>query len=313
MTTTAAVSVTATPKAALRELSEHRHYAYRGCAPHPDNPHVTAANPQLPIDAFAAPDIDGGEHQLERLEREDAAIEVCVECPVMMLCHTYANTVDADGHLAEPYGVFGGERALERHKRLVARRHEVVAAAPDARFDTPQKRAVLRAIAAHTDPYAIAAAAGMDVRTANWQRSNLVTLLGLKRTASRNELLDAAAARGLLEGITAARDDGSVPAVAPPTRMPFTAKPAARTTRRAPSPAPAPVLVPAVPAPQRAPQPATASTAVEDTARPTPVRLRAPRRDAFADVTGQLALWEAELAAVRTLPTAQPVRLEAAA
>lgn len=300
MTATLSFTVTGAPAAAWQRLSDHRHYAYRGCAPDPDNPTMTAGNPQLSVDAFAAPDLDGGEPQQERVAREDAAIEVCIECPVMMLCHAYANTVDKDGHLAEPYGVFGGERALDRHKRLVARRHEVVAAAPDARFDTPQKRAVLRAIAAHTDPYTIAAAADMDVRTANWQRSNLVTLLGLKRTATRTELLDAAAARGLLDGITVTRDDGTVPAIAPPTRTPGAARPARRTPRRARQTA-APVPAPA---PRPRPTPSTAAH---------PVRVPAPRRTRFTAITGQLALWDPSLAAVHTLPTTPNVRLEAAA
>ncbi|MEU1134447.1 hypothetical protein ABZ383_32080, partial [Streptomyces sp. NPDC005900] len=249
---------------------------------------------------WSAPDIDGGEPQDERITREDAAIEVCVECPVMMLCHTYANTVDADGHLTEPYGVLGGERALERHKRLVARRHELVAAAPDARFDTPQKQAVLRALAAYTGAGDVAAAAGMDVRTANWQRSHLVTLLGLKRTASRNDLLDAAAARGLLQGVSVTRDDGTVPAIAPPTRPTAAERRARRTARRTTG----------RPAPRQTPP----STPHRGTAMSrAPVRIRAPRRTRFTAITGQLTLWDTGLAAVHTLPTTPPAHLEAAA
>lgn len=302
MTATLSLTVTGAPAAAWQRLTDHRHYAYRGCAPDPDNPTRITGNPELSSGVFTAPDVDGGEPQLERTAREDAAIEVCIECPVMMLCHTYANTVDRDGHLAEPYGIFGGERALDRHKRLVAKRHQVVAAAPDARFDTPQKRAVLKALAAHTDPYAIADAADMDIRTANWQRSNLVTLLGLKRTATRNELLDAAAERGLLDGVPVTRDDGTTPATVTGIRIPATDKPPHA------QPAPTPLA-----------DTATATDAdVEEPRTPAhPVRIRSPRRTQFTAITGQLALWEAELeadlAAVHTLPTAPPVRLEAAA
>jgi hypothetical protein len=56
-----------------------------------------------------------------------------------------------------------------------------------------------------------------DVRTANWQRSALVRLLGLPKTATRMQVLEAARARGRLEGIEVVADDGSVPAIPPAT------------------------------------------------------------------------------------------------
>jgi hypothetical protein len=93
-------------------------------------------------------------------------------------------------------------------------------AAPDTRFETAQKRAVLQALAGAWDPYEVAARAGMDVRTANWQRSQLVRLLGLPKDASRMRALAAARERGLLEGVDLVEDDGSVPAIPPPTKMP---------------------------------------------------------------------------------------------
>ncbi|MFD1278040.1 hypothetical protein ACFQ51_56830 [Streptomyces kaempferi] len=69
---------------------------------------------------------------------------------------------------------------------------------------------MLRALAAHTDPYEVAAAARMDVRTAGWQRSAIVTLMGLSRSASRMELLTAAVERGLVDAALVVADDGTV-------------------------------------------------------------------------------------------------------
>lgn len=293
---------TITTAAAHRALTEHRHYAYRGCAPDTDQPTRAAGNPDLSVDAWAAPDVDGGEDQITRREREDAAIDVCVGCPVMMLCHTYANSITPEGQLAEPYGVFGGERALERHKRLVAHRHEVLAAAPDARFHTVQKQAVLRALAAHTDPYTVADAAEVDVRTANWQRASLVRLLSLARTASRTELLAAAAERGLLDGVTLVEDDGSVPAIPPPTRM--LTPPSSATVALFTAPATRGSRTAAADDGQGAPAAAQSAP-----------RVRTPRRARFTAIDGQLALdlFDTSRGAdVRTLFPA-PHRLEAAA
>jgi len=278
---------------AAREAWEgHRFFRYRGCAGLPDDPHRMAGNPELPLGAHHAPDVDGGEGQKERRAREDAAIEVCLNCPVMVQCDAYANSVTAEGKLAEPDGVWGGRTALERHKALIRARH-AAPPAPDRRFHTPQKEAVLRALASVWDPYDVARAAGVDVRTANWQRSNLTTLLGLPRTATRAQLLAAAAERGLLEGVDVVADDGTVPAVPPPTRMPV-------------QPEPGPVVVASLPVlPQPGPYEPT---------RGVP----RPRRGRFADVDGQLSLWEAELeepvlATVHVLyPAADAECLEAA-
>src|SRR5881275_1814455 len=146
---------------------EHRFFKYRGCAPHPDNPRVLAARPDLPVDTHHAADRDGAEPQADRVRREEAAVELCLSCPVMVLCDRYANSVTPEGKLAQPDGVWGGRRALERHKAFIARRHRVAAAAPDEQVATPQKLAVLRALATFTDPYDVASWAGVDVRTAN--------------------------------------------------------------------------------------------------------------------------------------------------
>ncbi|MFF0009548.1 WhiB family transcriptional regulator [Streptomyces tibetensis] len=211
-----------------REWLEHPHFKYRGCAPDADDPLRMAGNPELPVGAHHGPDAFAPEGQKERRAREAAAVEVCVSCPVMVACDAYASSVGADGRLAEPDGVWGGRRALERHRALVKARHAVVAA-PGRLFETPQKRAVLRALAVCWDPFEVAATASgllvswgegpMDVRTANWQRSSLVRLLGLPKGASRMRALAAARERGLLEGVVLVPDDGSVPAVPPPTRV----------------------------------------------------------------------------------------------
>lgn len=287
--TGAASKSTLSVTAARTAWLEHPHFRYRGCASDPDDPQRMAGNPELPVGAHHAPDVDGGEGQRERRAREDAAIEVCLNCPVMVACDRYANSVTPEGKLAEPDGVWGGRTALERHKALIAARH-AAPPAPDRRFDTPQKRAVLKALAAFGDPYDVAAWAGVDVRTANWQRSSLVRLLGLPKDVSRMRALAVARERGLLDGVDVRADDGSVPAVPPPTRMPD------------PEPVPAPVQTSAVPVP------------VED--RCEPVRVPAPRRGRFVDVDGQLSLdaMLAELADVHPLfPTAEADRLGAAA
>lgn len=272
--------------AARRAWEEHPYFRYRGCASDPDNPHRMAGNPELPVGAHHAPDVDGGEGQKERRAREDAAIEVCLNCPVMVQCDAYANSVTAEGKLAEPDGVWGGRTALERHKALIKARH-AAPPAPDRRFHTPQKEAVLRALAVCWDPYEVASRAGVDVRTANWQRSSLTTLLGLPRTASRAQLLAAAGERGLLEGVDVVADDGTVPAVPPPTRMPDP-EPAVDP---APVESSVPRPTPLAAAPERG-EPRVSRAQAEPY---EPVRVPSPRRGRFADVDGQLALWEAEL------------------
>lgn len=221
--------------AARQQLVDDRHYKYRGCAPDEDDPTVSAADPDVPLDAWGPYTGDGAEPQKTRFDREKAAKQICARCPVLGLCRTYANTtvVDADGveHLAEPEGVMGGELALTRHRALIARRHAAtVGADPAAEAPavpvvrdlsegrTPQKRAVLEALARETDPELVAYRAGMDVRTANWHRSALVTLLGLdKERATRDQLLTAAVDQGLLPRSTRIRPDGPWAYAAAPT------------------------------------------------------------------------------------------------
>lgn len=187
---------------ARQNLMTHPRYRYRGCAPDVDDPKAAAGNLEVPVTAWEAPDVDGGEAQADRVRREAAAIEVCVECPVMVQCAAFGASLNASGRLAVPHGVLGGMTALERHKAFVRERQTapaVVEPAPDVQLKTEQKLAVLRALAVHEAPEAVAAAAGVDVRTAQWQRSRLTTQLGLPKTATRVQVLEAAVARGLLD------------------------------------------------------------------------------------------------------------------
>lgn len=214
-----------TSSIALRKAwEEHPHHKYRGCAPDPDMPDRAAGDPSLSLDAWHGEDRDGSEPQRERLAREAAAVEVCLNCPVMVQCGAYANSVvteDGKARLAEPDGIWGAELALERHRAFIRRRHEVAVPAPARQMRTPQRLRVLEALAAHVTAEAVAQAAGVDVRTANWQRSRLVTQLNLdKETATRRELLKAAVDRGLLDAAVVVVDDGSVPAVPPPAPKP---------------------------------------------------------------------------------------------
>lgn len=281
------------PKTTHRELTEHRFYPYRGCAPDPDDPRVAAGNTALAVTSWDPPDVDGCEEPRARRTREAAAVEVCVGCPVMVQCLAYGSSVTAGGKkLVEPHAVLGGMTALERHRAFVKTRHqEPVAPAPDRHLKTPQKLAVLRALAAHTDPYRVAEAAGMDVRTANWQRSILAGKLGLGRGATRRELLAAASRRGLLGGVAVVADDGTVPAVPPPTRMPAESE--------------------AVPAPE--PPSVVALFPVPVAAHRLPARGCSPRRGhRFTAVAGQLSLDDAARAALVTSFPVRSVLLEAA-
>lgn len=251
------------PAAARHALTDHPRFKYRGCAPDPLLPSRMAGDLNLPVGAHMPPTTDGGEDQKTRLAREAAAVEVCLNCPVMVACDAYANTVGPDGKLAEPEGIWGGRLALERHRAVIAKRIAAPVEVPDAHLRSAQKTAVLHALAGAWDPHAVADAAGVDVRTANWQRSSLVRLLGLPRAATRMELLTAAADRGLLDPARIVPDDVTIPAIAPPTRTPATTPP---------------------------PPPTPAITTRAATVPPAAVRLRAPRRDRFADITGQLTL-----------------------
>lgn len=267
---------------AYLELTEHRHYQYRGCAPVPsdiaDFPGQALGDPELSIDAWSTPDRaeDDLEPQKARLARERRATAACGRCPVLAECRAYANSTTPGGGLAEPDGIWGGQLAGARRRAhtgpvVVVRGRIPVGAS------TAQKTAVLRSLAAHTDPHKVAAGAGMDLRTANWHRSKLTTLLGLNRaTATRGDLLEAAAQVGLLEGVEVVPCDGTVPAVPPPG-------PAAAAT---PEPVAGPRAVPARAAGRKRP-----SSRRSAKSRTAPVRTAAARRRVRAvKPAGQLAL-----------------------
>ena len=200
------------PKIAQQELTDHPYYRYRGCAPDPDDPRLAAGDNSLLVDAWQAPDVDGGEEPEARQERVRAAKAVCARCPVLGACGVYGASVTPEGRLAERHAILGGLTATERTRVLVEERQAtpvvVVEPAPVEQLQTEQKLAVLRALAAHADPVRVAGAAGVDVRTANWQRTRLATQLGLPRSVSRRELLDAAVARGLLRSDEVVDDPG---------------------------------------------------------------------------------------------------------
>lgn len=203
-------------RAAYLAWTEHRRFKYRGCAPDPDFPSRAAGDLSLSLDAWMGEDRDGAEPQRERTARQAAAVEVCLNCPVMVECDRYGLSVTSEGKLAEPEGIRGGRTALERHRLLIRERAQevVVAPAPDRLLRTEQKLAVLRALAVCWEPVEVAVLAEMpDVRTANWQRSALVRLLGLPKDASRMRVLAVARERGLLDGVDVVADDGRVLAV----------------------------------------------------------------------------------------------------
>lgn len=272
-----------------REWLGHPYWKYRGCAPDPDDPQRMAGDPELHVGAHHAPDAWNPEGQIERREREEKAIEVCLNCPVMVACDLYASSVTLEGKLAQPDGVWGGRRALERHRALIKQR-VAATAAPNRSFETVQKRAVLRALAVCWDPFEVAERAEMDVRTANWQRSSLVRLLGLPKDVSRMRALAAARERGLLEGVDLVVDDGSVPAIPPPTKVPDSEKP---------SPVPMPVYqMPDSPPPVPMPSPE--------------FRARRSRGGRVQVIPGQLSFDDA-LAPAPVTPLFPSRRMEAAA
>jgi hypothetical protein len=210
--------------------TEHRFFKYRGCAPDPDHPGYAVGSAEaggqgLPLDAWVGDDRDGAEPQDDREARKAAAIEVCLNCPVMVQCDVYANTVTPDGKLLEPSGIRGGRTSLERHRALIQARGAQGAAvavpkpAPDRMLMTVQKQAVLAALAVCWEPAEVMERAELsDVRKANWQRSQLVRLLGLPKDASRMRLLAVARERGVLPDVQVVADDGSVPAIPPETK-----------------------------------------------------------------------------------------------
>ncbi|HEY3480671.1 MAG TPA: WhiB family transcriptional regulator [Streptomyces sp.] len=208
--------------AAYVAWTEHRFFKYRGCAPDPDNPRLAVGSVerdgrsvQVPLDAWHGPDVDGGEEQRVRRERVEAAKEVCLNCPVMVQCDAYAGLVPS-----REKEVRGGRTTAERGRLAGASEPKRRAPVPvsDSSLRTPQKLAVLEALAVSADEYWVAMETGLGVRKANWQRAKLTHGLGLESSASRMELLRAAVARGLVDGALVVPDGGRVPAIPPSTR-----------------------------------------------------------------------------------------------
>ncbi|MFB7592408.1 hypothetical protein [Streptomyces sp. NPDC056169] len=266
--------------AAYRNLTEHRHYVYRGCAPDPDQPTQSAADPDLPLDAWGGSTLDGGQEQAERLDHQRRAIDICGRCPVRAACQVYANVEIPGGGLVEPDGIWGGERSLDRHRALIARRAADPVLAEPAPVSVEQiaeagsltKRALLRALARETDAELVAYRAGMDLRTSNWHRSTLCTLLGLdKETASRAELLQTAQRHGLLPAGARIVPDGRWPIAAAPTTD------GARQRRLAPE-RPVQLAIPGLPDYPRTPTPTPAPAAPAPRRHLTVVRPAAAAR-----------------------------------
>ncbi|MFE7547010.1 WhiB family transcriptional regulator [Streptomyces gardneri] len=195
-------------------LTEHRHYAYRGCAPDPDDPGWSAADPTLPLDAWVGTTDDGGLPAAQRVARQQRAIAICKRCPVLAECRTYAML----GGLAEGDGIQGGMTAGKRIRE--ARAQTALQPLSDSQIleaMSAPKRAVLRELAKETDAELVAYRAGMDLRTANWHRAALCTLLGLdKETTTRAQLLQAAVDHRILPARTRIVPDGPWPVVAAP-------------------------------------------------------------------------------------------------
>lgn len=175
---------------AWADLSGHRWWAYRACAASPDAPGMSAADPTVPVSVWLTPD---QESQLDRMVREQTAAALCGGCPIRAQCLAYAQGGE-DGPY-ERRDMWGGLTARER-RAARARTRPVPKEVPVTALDL----AVLRALAVHRSPRAVAAAAGLTVTRANWHRANLVTKLCLDpQTTTRMRLLQRARAAGLLD------------------------------------------------------------------------------------------------------------------
>lgn len=145
-------------------------------------------------DVWLTPD---RESQPDRYQRERAAVAACSACPMRAACLDYALGDDSGPY--EEWHVWGGMTARQRADLLASR---AAGAAPPREeiVVTDLDTAVLKALAAHRTPGAVAAAAGMPVYRANWHRSRLVTLLHLDpKTTTRMRLIYTARLLGLLD------------------------------------------------------------------------------------------------------------------
>lgn len=197
--------------AAYDTLTRNPRFPYRACAPDPDNPTVTAINPGVPIGVWLACD---GESQITRPAREQQAIALCQACPILAECRTYALAHETGRNHQD---VWGGQTPQQRVDE--ARRHQAgqqdTAAGP---VDGPSQLdlRVLRALAAHRAPAAVARAAGLTLARTNWHRSKLVTYYRLDpATATRGQLLHAARRAGHLDPTVVLVSDRGLTAAIP--------------------------------------------------------------------------------------------------
>lgn len=187
---------------AWRDLEAHRWWAYRACAPAVGAPSRARGDRSVAITVWQTPD---GERQKARLDREEQALTLCLRCPIREQCLAYA--LGDEGGPYEPWDIWGAMTAHQRDQLLRERRRVAAAEAAAMPADVPEPvlasaldLTVLRALAAHRTPEAVARAASMTVTRANWHRSRLMTLLHLdSRTTTRMRLLYAARLTGLLD------------------------------------------------------------------------------------------------------------------
>lgn len=193
--------------AAYDRLTGHPHYGYRACAPDPDNPAVTAADPDVRVDVWLTPD---QERQTDRPLREQQALALCAGCPIQEACLSYALQHETGGKALDIWGGMTGEQ-----RKDTLRREQAITAQPPA-GPTELDLRVLYALAAHRTPAAVARAAGLTVTRANWHRSKLCTALGLDGdTTTRTQLLYAARRAGHLDPTTPIRPDRGITAAIP--------------------------------------------------------------------------------------------------
>lgn len=226
---------------AWKDLSGHRWWPYRACAPADGAPCHARADRTVPLDVWLTPD---RESQPDRRTREQTAVALCHRCPVREQCLTYA-LGDTSGPYEE-WDVWGGMTAHERTLLLDARKPAAAAARDDKTVVAGLDEVVLKALASHRTAAAVAAAAGMTVTRANWHRSRLVTALGLNpRTATRMRVIYTARLHGLLDPTAPYLTDGTRLIAAVPSQQAALARsrgvqltiPGLRLTRPAPTPA----------------------------------------------------------------------------
>lgn len=191
---------------AWKDLSGHRWWPYRACAPAEGAPSRARADRTVPVDVWLTPD---RESQPDRREREQTAVALCGRCPVREQCLAYALGDDSGPY--EEWDVWGGLTAHERALLLTARKTTAPAAArEDKTVVAGLDATVLQALAAHRTAAAVASAAGLTVTRANWHRSRLVTALGLNpRTATRMRVIYTARLLGLLDPTAPYLTDGT--------------------------------------------------------------------------------------------------------